>query len=183
MSVFSNCQWIGVDAACASPVLMRSFSAAKPEKAILTITGLGYFEAKINGKPITDSLLLPVVSDYAPRDMTKFLYPIYGTTTNRVYYYTFDVTPWLTEGGNILSIQLGNGWYRQKARTEQGKGIVFIYEGAWRNHNMRKLARGRLLESSCVWRIGKTFVYGCVGYPPASGNGRSSGYYDSSVYA
>ena len=115
-----NCKWIGTKTSCASPMISRSFCAAAGEKASLYITGLGYFEAKINGVPITDWLLLPVVSDYEPRDFTKLLYPLKDKTTNRLYYYEFDVSPYIKEGENILTIQLGNGWYRQREKAAEG---------------------------------------------------------------
>lgn len=118
---FENCVWIGGDSQCVSPVLMRKFFIARPRRAELTITGLGYFEAKINGREITDARFLPVVSDYEPRDLTKLAYPIHDHLTNRIYYYKFDVTELLCPGENTLTIQLGNGWYRQNERLCEGK--------------------------------------------------------------
>ena len=117
---FKNCKWIGTKTSCASPMISRSFYASAKQKASLYITGLGYFEAKINGAPITDWLLLPVVSDYEPRDFTKLLYPLKDKTTNRLYYYQFDISSYIKEGENILTIQLGNGWYRQTEKSAEG---------------------------------------------------------------
>jgi len=99
-----NCKWIGTKSDCVSPIISRSFYAAAGRKASLYITGLGYFEAKINGNSITDWLLLPVVSDYEPRDFTKLLYPLGDTTTNRLYYYQFDVSPFIKEGKKDMSL-------------------------------------------------------------------------------
>lgn len=117
---FENCKWIGTKTSCASPIIFRSFYAAARQKVSLYITGLGYFEAKINGNSITDCLLLPVVSDYEPRDFTKLLYPLKDKTTNRIYYYQFDISPFIKDGENVLTIQLGNGWYRQTEKAAEG---------------------------------------------------------------
>ena len=117
---FENCQWIGTKTDCVSPIISRSFYTTAGQAATLYITGLGYFEAKINGKSITDWLFLPVVSDYEPRDFTKLLYPLGDQTTNRLYYYQFDISPYINEGENILTIQLGNGWYRQREKAAEG---------------------------------------------------------------
>lgn len=115
-----RCKWIGATSNCSSPILFRSFYATSGQKAFLLITGLGFFEAKVNGKPITDWQYLPVASDYEPRDFSKFLYPLKDKTTNRLYCYEFDITPYIEDGENMLTIQLGNGWYRQTDRVAEG---------------------------------------------------------------
>ena len=88
---FRNARWIGTDR-FALPVICREFSTGLLENATLFITGLGYFEARLNGQPLTRERLLPPVSDYEPRDPTKFLYPLTDRPTNRIYYCEFDVT-------------------------------------------------------------------------------------------
>lgn len=117
---FKNSKWIGTKTNCVSPVISRRFSATTGQKASLYITGLGYFDVKINGEAITDYLFLPVASDYEPRDFSNFLYPLKDKTTNRLYYYHFDISPYMKDGENILTIQLGNGWYRQLDRVAEG---------------------------------------------------------------
>lgn len=115
--------WIGADQSCDSPIILRRFyvtNVGNIEKATLTITGLGFFEASINGSPVTEQRFLPVVSDYEARDFSAFLYPLKDVTTHRIYYYEFDVTSWLKNGENTLEIWLGNGWYRQTERLAEG---------------------------------------------------------------
>lgn len=114
------CCWIGTDENYDSPVVTRRFWVSGIRKATLFITGLGYFEARVNGIPVTDACFLPVVSDYEPRDLTKFLYPLFDRTTNRVYYYDFDIAHLLHDGENLLEIRLGNGFYRQTERCCEG---------------------------------------------------------------
>ena len=120
MNTFSNCVWVGADKDCVSPIISRRFKISNAKKATLYITGLGYFDAQINDASVTDYWFLPVASDYEPRDFSKFTYPLNDTTTNRIYYYDFDITSLLKSGENTLSIQLGNGFYRQNERTAEG---------------------------------------------------------------
>ena len=122
MNKLSNCVWIGASSKVVSPIILRRFGAENVKKASLIVTGLGYFEALVNNKKVTDYLYLPVVTDYEPRDLTLCAHKgTTGTTTNRIYYYDFDITNLLNIGENILSIQLGNGFYRQEERTAEGK--------------------------------------------------------------
>ncbi len=66
-------------------------------RARLYMCGLGYFDAFINGKKISDHVLDAGQADYES----------YG------FYQTFDVTQTIGQGGNALSILLGDGWYNQ----------------------------------------------------------------------
>jgi alpha-L-rhamnosidase len=78
------------------PLFRKDFVLVKPVKqARLYITGLGYYEASINGDRIGDHLLDPGWTDYS----------------KRVYYSTYDVTDQLQDGSNCLGVMLGNGWY------------------------------------------------------------------------
>ncbi len=120
-SFFENCKWIGSNKQCQSPIITRKFFVQKVSVAKLTLTGLGYFEATINGLPVTDWKFLPVASDYEKRDGMNFLYPVSDITTNRIYCYEFDILKLLHEGENCLEIQLGNGWYRQTERIAEGE--------------------------------------------------------------
>ncbi len=121
-NALKNCVWIGAKQETVSPIILRRFNTQSVKKATLVITGLGYFEAKINDKSVTDYKFLPVASDYEPRDLTLCAHKgTTGTTTNRIYYYDFDITNLLNSGENLLSIQLGNGFYRQEERTAEGK--------------------------------------------------------------
>lgn len=121
-NTLKNCCWIGAAKEIVSPIILRRFNVSDIKSATLIITGVGYFEAKINDNAVTDYMYLPVVTDYEPRDLTLCAHKgTSGTTTNRIYYYDFDITNLLKEGKNILSIQLGNGFYRQEERTAEGK--------------------------------------------------------------
>jgi len=113
-------KWIAGSRDCRSPVFFRRFLPGQPQKAVLHITGLGYFSARVNGSPVTEHRLQPVCSEYSTRDLTQFQYPLKDHFTCRIYFCSYDVTALLQEGENELSIQLGNGWYRQTERTAEG---------------------------------------------------------------
>ena len=113
-------KWIAGSKDCQSPVFFRRFHVGKLSNAVLHITGLGYFSAQVNGSPVTEHRLQPVCSEYSARDLTQFQYPLKDHFTYRIYFCSYDVTALLREGENELSIQLGNGWYRQAERTAEG---------------------------------------------------------------
>lgn len=78
------------------PRFQKDFVLKRPiASARLYISGLGLFEAEINGKKAGEEYLAPFHIDY--RD--------------GVQYCTYDVTELLTEE-NSLSVILGNGWYK-----------------------------------------------------------------------
>lgn len=120
MHPFGQCRWIGAESACQSPMILRRFTAEQPQSATLHITGLGYFIPRLNGQPITLHRFQPVCSEYSRRDLEKFLYPLHDEITARIYYCTYEVGHLVQKGENILSIQLGNGWYRQEERIAEG---------------------------------------------------------------
>jgi len=81
-----------------SPYLRNSFSLKdKIKKARLYISGLGYYEAYLNGERVGDHVLDPAWTSYH----------------KRVLYTTYDVTDQVREGKNALGIILGDGWYNQ----------------------------------------------------------------------
>lgn len=78
------------------PLLRKEFSITKTvKKAFLYITGLGHFEARINGKKIGDNFLDQGWTQYEKHAL----------------YVTFDLTEKLRNGSNTLGVMLGNGFY------------------------------------------------------------------------
>jgi len=79
-----------------APLFRKDFVLdKKPLKARLYISGLGYYEAHLNGRRVGDRVLDPGWTDYA----------------DRILYSTYDVTTLLQKGSNCLSAVVGNGWY------------------------------------------------------------------------
>jgi alpha-L-rhamnosidase len=94
--------WIGASMGAyveeqACPVFRKEFTAEKEIRyARLYISGLGLYEAEINGSKVGDLLLTP--------GWTSF--------HSRVQYQTYDVTDQVKRGENAMGVTLGNGWYR-----------------------------------------------------------------------
>ncbi len=105
-------QWIGSPTGTdpgSAPLLRREFEMNGPlVSATLLISGLGYYEACINGKRVGDHVLDPAQTDYE----------------KRVFYVAYEVTSMITEGNNALGVMLGNGWYNQD-RVWSETGLVY----------------------------------------------------------
>ena len=79
------------------PAFFRGFTLkAAPVSARLYVTGLGLYEAYLNGEKVGNELLAPYCNDY----------------NVAVQVQTCDVTASLREGGNMLEILCGNGWFK-----------------------------------------------------------------------
>ncbi len=79
-----------------APLFRKTFALSKaPRRARLYITGLGYYEAYINGKRIGDHCLDPGWTNYK----------------KRILYSVYDITENLKNGKNAIGVMLGNGWY------------------------------------------------------------------------
>src|SRR5215210_7413173 len=79
-----------------SPYLRREFLLNRPiRRARLYATARGVYELYLNGNRVGDYVLAPGWTDY----------------DRRVQYQTYDVTPLLAEGSNVLGAVLGDGWY------------------------------------------------------------------------
>jgi alpha-L-rhamnosidase len=65
------------------------------EKARLYITSHGLYQAKINGKRISEAEFTP--------DFTSYI--------NYLQYQTYDILPFIQEGENVLGVTLADGWY------------------------------------------------------------------------
>jgi len=88
-----------------APLFRYDFNVDKRiSRARLYITGLGYYDATINGQSIGDFVLDPGWTNYS----------------KRVLYSTYDVSELLQEGGNCIGVILGNGWYNPLPMTMWG---------------------------------------------------------------
>lgn len=80
----------------ASPLLRKTFTTSKKVKqATLYASALGLYEMYINGKKVGNQVLAPEWTDYH----------------KRVQYQTYDVTPYLITGANVIGAMLADGWY------------------------------------------------------------------------
>jgi alpha-L-rhamnosidase len=78
------------------PLFRKGFVLEKAvQSARLLVTGLGWYEATINGEPIDDARLDPPWTDYR----------------KRVLYRVHDVTNFLSKGTNAIALTAAHGWY------------------------------------------------------------------------
>ena len=78
------------------PLLRKDFTVSKlVKKASLFISGLGQFEASINGEKIGD----------------HFLDPAWTQFNKEAMYVSFDVTANINNGDNAIGVMLGNGFH------------------------------------------------------------------------
>lgn len=93
-----------------APLLRKKFEY-KPDKErmLLHVNSLGYHEAYVNGRRVSDAVLAPAVSQFGKRSLIM----------------TYDVTSLLKKGTNELVIWIGKGWYQE---NHQGatKGGPFV---------------------------------------------------------
>ncbi len=97
-----------------APYFRKTFNIdGRIKRAILTICGLGYYEAYINGRKVTSDVLTPCFSNY---DKSSF-------------YNTYDVSGIVDSGKNAIGVILGNGLYDAETKN------IWNFETApWRHH-------------------------------------------------
>lgn len=104
-----------------APYLRKVFTLSKSVKtARAYICGLGYYELYLNSNKVGDHVLSPNQTNYDQRDFRNMLYPFANKISTRVLYETFDITSYLNQEKNVAGIILGNGWYNQRDRVEEG---------------------------------------------------------------
>jgi len=113
------------------PLLRKVFRVEKKGNALLYVNSLGYHEAFLNGKKVSDVVLAPAVSQLDRRSQIV----------------VYDVSALVETGENELLIAAGSGWYKPltfrasyegplvKAELDvDGRSVVWTdgtWEGAW----------------------------------------------------
>ncbi len=106
---FHNAKWVGAQSRTSESfaVLRGSFDIDSADKVTLNVLGLGFFKCYINGECINPDTFLPLSSDFEgtcdPVDEV--------ISGHRVYVPQFDITPFVKNGENIITIHYGGGWY------------------------------------------------------------------------
>ena len=113
-----------------SPLIRKEFNISKEiSEALFFISGLGHYEASINGEKVGNGFLTPGWTDY---DKT-------------VLYNTYNVTKQLQKGNNTIGVILGNGFYNvSQERYVKGTGafgnpkmiglLKIIYENGYHQY-------------------------------------------------
>lgn len=99
-------KWIGVGGeGKTSPIVRKTFALKKPlRSARAYMTGLGLYECCINGTLMNDGYLQPGFNNY----------------NYWLQCQTMDITDCLCMGENVLSVMLGDGWYRGRFGVNGG---------------------------------------------------------------
>lgn len=119
-----ECPWCGENTA---PEFLGEFLLDRiPGGAVLEISGLGFYSARLNGVRVGDALLQPAFSNY----------------TKSVYYNRYPVSALLKEGRNILEVTVGNGWFH-----EPGEDSFDFEHASWK---MRPVLLCQLLTKEKV---------------------------------
>lgn len=124
--LFGSAKWVCADKSISSPLFRREVTLENVKKAEITICGLGFFELYINGKKVSDDLLVPAFSQYCYRDLSAHYTERQEKMNYRTYAMKYDITSYLEDGKNALGIQLGNGWYNM-SDTDDGHPIWTSY--------------------------------------------------------
>ena len=128
-SLFEKACFIGCDVhvvgrRCGTPNpvlrLRRRFTLENmPKTAKIRIAGLGCFALYINGKRVSDEVLGPAFTDY----------------TNTILYCEYDVKKYLSEGENLIAVELGSGHFNQSEEDTWS-----FYAAPWRDFQKLLLA-------------------------------------------
>jgi len=112
-------QWIR-----GASVFRKEFTLrARPLRARAYVTGLGYYELRLNGKKVGDHLLDPGWTEFG----------------KRILYSTYDVTGDLGSGANAAGLLVGEGWFKARAALLQleiempgGEKVLVVSDGTWK---------------------------------------------------
>ncbi len=139
----------GETSACRFYILRGRFTAGKAASARLNVLGLGFFKCYINDALINPDTFLPLSSDFeATNDPVDEV-----LTGHRVYVPSFDITPYLCEGENVIALHFGGGWYTHSCRP-------FGYAKAIYAVTVSEGGKERVFVSDESCRIGESYIDG-----------------------
>jgi alpha-L-rhamnosidase len=101
-----------------APMLRRAFRLDKAvTSARAYVTSHGLYEMHMNGRQVSEDVLTPGWTSYR----------------TRLQYQTYDVTPLLQRGDNVVAVVLGNGWFRgnigfSKRRNLYGDTLALLLQ-------------------------------------------------------
>ena len=113
-------------------ILLRNEFRVEREirQARLFLTGLGFYEAMINGRRVGNNVLAPAKTPYH----------------KHILYNAYDVTDLLVNGENAIGIHVGNGWYNP-------------YKKWWKEYRMQWFGyKKALAQLHITYQDGETMV-------------------------
>lgn len=147
---FKNAAWVGkAERTPATFTVLRGhFEINELKKVTLNVLGLGFFKCYINGNCVNPDTFLPLSSDFEATGEPA------GEVLSghRVYVPSFDITPFVTPGENVIAIYFGGGYYTRVNRIfGQPRAIYCITE-----HLENGEERHFVSDENC--RVGDGFV-------------------------
>ncbi len=109
--MFGSAKWVSANKNISSPLFRAEFSTKDVKNAEIYICGLGFFEFYINGKRVSEDLLVPAFSQYCYRDLSAHYTERQDKMSYRTYVCYYRLNDYLAQGDNAIGVQLGNGWY------------------------------------------------------------------------
>jgi alpha-L-rhamnosidase len=118
--------------------LHSTFEIDNPgQQALLRISALGLYVCFINGMRVGTDILTPGWTAYQ----------------DRLSYQTYDISPLLTEGTNVIDIWLGDGWYRSQMLWK--KNPIYNSWGSEIGAIAEIVADGKtMLKTDASWQSG-----------------------------
>ncbi|RMG61624.1 MAG: hypothetical protein D6722_19510 [Bacteroidetes bacterium] len=108
-----------------APMLRKAFEVKKEvARAVVYVTGLGYFELYVNGEKVGNDVLVPNQTNYGKRpSLANSLINVPDDFRRyKVMYLAYDLTEQLQPGKNVLGSILGNGFYNPAKFWCEGYG-------------------------------------------------------------
>lgn len=135
-----------------APLLRKEFSVEKEvDRAVVFVTGPGYFELYLNGSKVGEDVLVPNQTNYGKRpQLPEAPIPLEDDFRGyRVMYLAYDVKKMLRQGENVIGGIAGNGFYNPAKfwaagygsprflcqlhiTYTDGTGSVVVSDGSWK---------------------------------------------------
>ena len=139
-----------------APMFRKNFSVEKEiEKAVVFVTGLGYFELFLNGEKVGDDVLVPNQTNYSKRPSlaTEFIPVDDNFREYKVMYLTYDVKEKLKQGANAIGSIIGNGFYNPSSAWTVGYGSPRFLAQL---HLTYSDGSEEVIKSDQSWKVGKS---------------------------
>ncbi|MBI3666699.1 MAG: family 78 glycoside hydrolase catalytic domain, partial [Acidobacteria bacterium] len=125
MGLLSSAEWKGKWIGGQNQLRKEFTLSGRPVRARAYVTGLGYYELRLNGRKVGNHVLDPAWTTY----------------DKRVLYAAYDITNFLNQGANAVGVMLGEGWYKSRAlllqmniELEGGRKVEISSDASWKAH-------------------------------------------------
>ena len=104
--IFGEAKWIAPTDTEKCPIIKKEFEIKDFESVYIDILGFSAFNFYVNGQRGSEDYFLPLASDFEYRGS-----PVGEQTAHRCYVSHYDITEFIKNGENCLTVMLGDGWY------------------------------------------------------------------------